>query len=161
MLGPIFTRELTTVPRKRSHYAARVAQLGLLTILGVTAWQASVGFTTEATLGEKVGDWVEIDLGRDRTVGEIDLVAQPGTFWRKFDVMVYATGQRPEEALRWAREVDGDWTSRNRREVVSPTRVSVPYRGAALRFRYLRIVNRSGGPGRLAEIKVIPATAAP
>ena len=52
MLGPIFMRELTTVPRKRSHYASRVAQLGLLTILGVTAWQASVGFTTEATLGE-------------------------------------------------------------------------------------------------------------
>ena len=52
MLGPIFTRELTTVPRKRSHYAARVAQLGLLTILGITAWQASVGFTSEATLGE-------------------------------------------------------------------------------------------------------------
>ncbi|MFO0936239.1 MAG: ABC transporter permease subunit [Gemmataceae bacterium] len=52
MLGPIFTRELTTVPRKQSHYASRVAQLGLLTILGITAWQASVGFTTEATLGE-------------------------------------------------------------------------------------------------------------
>jgi ABC-type Na+ efflux pump permease subunit len=52
VLGPIFTRELTTVPRKRSHYAARVAQLALLTILGVTAWQAAVGFTSEATLGE-------------------------------------------------------------------------------------------------------------
>jgi ABC-type Na+ efflux pump permease subunit len=52
VLGPIFTRELTTVPRKKSHYAARCAQLGLLTILGITAWQAAVGFTTEATLGE-------------------------------------------------------------------------------------------------------------
>lgn len=52
MLGPIFTRELTTVPRKRSHFATRCAQIGLLTILGITAWQASIGFTNEATLGD-------------------------------------------------------------------------------------------------------------
>ncbi|MGL6076610.1 MAG: ABC transporter permease subunit [Fimbriiglobus sp.] len=52
MLGPIFTRELTTVPRRASHYSARTAILGLLGILGVTAWQATVGFTREATLGE-------------------------------------------------------------------------------------------------------------
>lgn len=52
MLGPIFARELTTVPRRKSHYSTRVAQLGLLTILGITAWQAAVGFTNNATLGE-------------------------------------------------------------------------------------------------------------
>ncbi|HEY2785268.1 MAG TPA: ABC transporter permease subunit [Fimbriiglobus sp.] len=52
MLGPIFTRELVTVPRRKSHFGVRVAQLGLLTILGVTAWQAMVGFDRDATLGE-------------------------------------------------------------------------------------------------------------
>ena len=52
MLGPIFTRELTTVPRRGSHYGARVALLALLTILGITAWQATVGFARDATLGE-------------------------------------------------------------------------------------------------------------
>ena len=45
-------RELVTVPRRGSHYAARVALLALLTILGITAWQASVGFARDATLGE-------------------------------------------------------------------------------------------------------------
>ncbi|HVK17994.1 MAG TPA: ABC transporter permease subunit [Fimbriiglobus sp.] len=52
MLGPIFTRELVTVPRRASHYASRAALLGLIGVLGATAWQATVGFTREATLGE-------------------------------------------------------------------------------------------------------------
>ena len=45
-------RELVTVPRKGSHYAARVALLGLVGVIGATAWQATVGFTRDATLGE-------------------------------------------------------------------------------------------------------------
>ena len=52
MLGPIFMRELVTVPRRASHYASRAALLGLIGVLGATAWQATVGFTHEATLGE-------------------------------------------------------------------------------------------------------------
>ena len=52
MLGPIFTRELVTVPRRSGHYAARTAMIGLLGILGITTWQATVGFAREATLGE-------------------------------------------------------------------------------------------------------------
>lgn len=52
MLGPIFARELTTVPRKKSHYASRAALVGLLLVLGVTVWQAMVGFDRDAGLGE-------------------------------------------------------------------------------------------------------------
>ncbi|QJW99788.1 ABC transporter permease subunit [Frigoriglobus tundricola] len=52
MLGPIFTRELVTVPRRSGHYAARAAMIGLLGILGITTWQATVGFSRDATLGE-------------------------------------------------------------------------------------------------------------
>ncbi len=52
MLGPIFARELVTVPRRGSHYATRAALLGLIGVLGATAWQATVGFTRDATLGE-------------------------------------------------------------------------------------------------------------
>jgi ABC-type Na+ efflux pump permease subunit len=52
VLGPIFTRELVTVPRRRGHYPARVALIGLLLVLGVTLWQASVGFGRTATIGE-------------------------------------------------------------------------------------------------------------
>ena len=52
MLGPIFTRELVTVPRRSGHFPARAALVGLLGILGITTWQATVGFARDATLGE-------------------------------------------------------------------------------------------------------------
>lgn len=52
VLGPIFHREVVTVPRRSGHYASRVTMIGLLVVLGVTTWQASIGFTREASLGE-------------------------------------------------------------------------------------------------------------
>jgi ABC-type transport system involved in multi-copper enzyme maturation permease subunit len=52
VLGPIFNREFLTVPRRDRHHTARVAVLGLLWVIGVTAWQATVGFTKDAALGE-------------------------------------------------------------------------------------------------------------
>ncbi len=52
MLGPIFMRELVTVPRRNGHYPGRAAVIGLLMILGITTWQATVGFTRDATIGE-------------------------------------------------------------------------------------------------------------
>lgn len=52
MLGPIFTRELVTVPRRSGHYPSRAAVVGLLAILGITTWQATIGFARDATLGE-------------------------------------------------------------------------------------------------------------
>ena len=55
MLGPIFMRELVTVPRRRGHYAARAALVGLIGILGITTWQATIGFSHDATLGETAG----------------------------------------------------------------------------------------------------------
>jgi ABC-type Na+ efflux pump permease subunit len=52
MLGPIFARECQTVPRRGAHYLARTASLGLLWVIGLTAWQAAVGWHHTATLGE-------------------------------------------------------------------------------------------------------------
>ncbi len=52
VLGPIFYREVVTVPRRDSHYLARFGILMLLWVLGLTAWQATVGFDRNPTLGE-------------------------------------------------------------------------------------------------------------
>lgn len=52
MLGPIFSRELVTVPRRGGHFPTRAALVGLIAILGITTWQATVGFSRDATLGE-------------------------------------------------------------------------------------------------------------
>jgi ABC-type transport system involved in multi-copper enzyme maturation permease subunit len=52
MLGPIFAREALTLPRRARHYAWRTVYFGLLWILGLTAWQAAVGWDRIATLGD-------------------------------------------------------------------------------------------------------------
>jgi ABC-type transport system involved in multi-copper enzyme maturation permease subunit len=52
LLGPIFNREWLTLPRRSQHYVLRSAYLGLLWVLGVTAWQVIVGWNTTATLGD-------------------------------------------------------------------------------------------------------------
>src|SRR5262245_22455972 len=52
MLGPIFLRELLTVPRRGSHYATRAAYLGSLWGVPVTPWLAVLGWVRPATLGE-------------------------------------------------------------------------------------------------------------
>ncbi|MGV3617767.1 MAG: hypothetical protein ACO1SV_20775 [Fimbriimonas sp.] len=116
---------------------------------------------TEATLSGKVGDWVEIDLGRDRTIAEIDLLVRPGKFWSKFDILAYATGQTPNETVVWAKEVDFAWTADNRHDPVPNATgvVNVSYRGQPRRFRYIRLVNKGGGPGELGEVRAIPVVA--
>jgi ABC-type transport system involved in multi-copper enzyme maturation permease subunit len=52
MLGPIFAREALTLPRRPRHYVMRTVYLGLLWILGLTAWQAAVGWDRPVTLGD-------------------------------------------------------------------------------------------------------------
>jgi ABC-type transport system involved in multi-copper enzyme maturation permease subunit len=52
VLGPIFSRELMTVPRSPGHYVTRAAYLGSLWVIAVTAWLAILGYTGQATLGE-------------------------------------------------------------------------------------------------------------
>ena len=52
LLGPIFIREWLTMPRRPRHYMVRAAYLGVMWILGVTAWQVIVGWNRTATLGD-------------------------------------------------------------------------------------------------------------
>src|SRR5215470_12421937 len=52
MLGPIFAREALTLPRRARHYVMRTVYLGLLWILGLTAWQAVVTWDRPVTLGD-------------------------------------------------------------------------------------------------------------
>ncbi len=52
MLGPIFNREFLTVPRRWRHYLGAAPYLGMLWIIGLTAWLATVGWSRWPTLGE-------------------------------------------------------------------------------------------------------------
>ena len=51
------------------------------------------------SLGTKIGDWIEVDLGRDRTLADIRISAPADRFWQSFDVLLYGTGQRPQLAV--------------------------------------------------------------
>ncbi|MEZ0327942.1 MAG: CARDB domain-containing protein [Fimbriimonas sp.] len=111
---------------------------------------------TAVKLGPKKGDWIEVDLGRDRTIAEIDVLAAAPEMWPRFDVLVYGTGQKLVDATVWAREQDWNWTATNRRELVSGV-PSVAYRGQPLRVRYIRLVNKLDQPGQIGGIRILPA----
>ena len=51
IIGPIFTRELVTSPRRVRHYLSRSAYVGILFIIMWTAWQALVGLAGVRTVG--------------------------------------------------------------------------------------------------------------
>jgi ABC-type transport system involved in multi-copper enzyme maturation permease subunit len=52
LLGPIFAREWLTVPRRANHYVVRSAYLGFLWVLGLTVWQAIIGWDRATTMGD-------------------------------------------------------------------------------------------------------------
>lgn len=100
------------------------------------------------------GDYVDFDLGRDRQIGELRLFGLEG-FWDAFEVRVYGTGDKPEAARLWARELDGPWSARNRIDLVEGS-ASVAYRGRAQRFRFIRLVNkgRAKPEATLTEVRI-------
>lgn len=100
------------------------------------------------------GAWVEVDLGRDRPLGEVALKLRDRKAWGRFDVVVYATGQRPAEAQRWATEMDAKWALARRSRTEDDVSELV-YRGRGIRGRFIRIVSLEPGPPmNLAEIEV-------
>src|SRR5581483_7665524 len=52
MLGPIFTREWLTLPRRARHYLWRTVSLSVMWVLALTTWQAIIGWEHRATLGD-------------------------------------------------------------------------------------------------------------
>ncbi len=113
--------------------------------------------SSPVALGGKMSDWLEIDLGRDRVVGELQLIGGSDPFWESFDIYVYATGQTPEQGMLWSREKAWSWSIANASTPLSGGARSVAYRGVAQRFRYIRIVNRSSmTKASLFEIRAYP-----
>lgn len=112
--------------------------------------------TTSVMLGSNPGDWLEIDLGRDRTLAEMSLSARPEGFWKSFEIVVYGTGQKVTEGFVFARETDWEYACRNRNQGDEKMPM-VSYRGVPVRVRFVRIISKSGGVANLADLKVTPA----
>lgn len=126
----------------------------------IDSLRALVDGKTDASyeLGGSEGDWLEIDIGRDRPIGEIRFLfyGDPNNMWDQFDILVYSTGQRPNEARLYSRELNWKQTLPTRRDIdpkdfeVS----SVAYRAQPMFVRFIRIVNKSNRGGRLAEVEI-------
>jgi hypothetical protein len=109
------------------------------------------------------GNWVEIDIGRDRPIGEIKLImtGDPNAFWKKFDILLYSTGQTVASAQLYASEADWRGAVAQHRDFDDAGVLSVAYRGKPKTARFVRIVNKSGEPGKLAGIEIRETEVAP
>jgi hypothetical protein len=98
---------------------------------------------------EEGTNWLEIDLGRDRVVGEIELVF--ALVPQGIRIASYGTSQPPTSAGVWV-EDRGLWFRHQGGRVV--------YRGASTLMRYIRIAGLGKGTAGLAEVLVRPLRAA-
>lgn len=101
------------------------------------------------------GSWIDLDLGRDRQIGEVRLVLQDGALWPDFEIGIYQTGETDADAFPFAREISARWTFRNRYEVVGDGR-GLGYTGMPVRGRFIRITAKKAFAGdvRIGEIEV-------
>lgn len=94
------------------------------------------------------GGWIEIDLGRERQVGQIELEFE-GPAWRSFSIAFYGTSQSPANAQNWIQE---------RESSLRLVGGKATYRGSLSLMRYIRILPLSGGSAKLREVAVRAGT---
>ena len=97
------------------------------------------------------GGWIEIDLGRDRLIGGIDLHVVGNSIPNRFDVRFVSTGQRTSEGRIWFREL----AAQSRLGDPGGTSV-VSIRSRASRARNIRLEFPEGGKVQLAMVRVLP-----
>lgn len=113
----------------------------------------------ETTLQVPAGEagWIEVDLGRDRPIGEVRIDVKGDAYFAAAEVRVYATGQRPAEARLYWKDGDGAFTLKARSEPIPAQDGirSVPMRGAGTVARFVRVLFApSPRPVTIAEIRV-------
>ncbi|GIV01399.1 MAG: hypothetical protein KatS3mg015_0229 [Fimbriimonadales bacterium] len=103
-------------------------------------------------------EWIEIDIGRDRPIGEIVLLTNGDhdAVWSQFEILVYSTGQRLEQARTFAVEIDWQRTVRFQRDVdpAHPSVWRVAYRALPQTVRFIRLVRKKGTSIRLSGIEI-------
>jgi len=113
-------------------------------------YELTDGATDKGLSLAKAGDWAEIDLGRDRLFGAVDLsfVGQVPT--GQLDIYVRETAEEQEERRIFARTKDIKWAV-NALAKDSTLRLF----GVPSQARYIRIVWRGKEPISLSEVRLI------
>lgn len=116
-------------------------------------------FDKAATLPNVAGAWIDFDLGKDQTVTEVDVIPRDGeSFWKRFDIVTYFTGQTVTQASKFGHEVDFAWNYKVRPNFDMGNEAYLAYRGNGRAVRNIRIVCKE--PGAKAtpfEIRVYAA----
>jgi hypothetical protein len=102
-------------------------------------------------------EWIEIDLGRDRVIGEIDLSFMTEVY-PNLEIFGYGTSQNANAAIRWVGLSNLSQLA-NFYGTPEGTNVSIPIVHAAMQMRYVRIINRGDQTAKIGDIKVIPIKA--
>ncbi|HOM71627.1 MAG TPA: CARDB domain-containing protein [Armatimonadota bacterium] len=112
--------------------------------------------------GNKAGDWIQIDLGREIDVAEIRMIqnGRAGDFWQQFRI---DTALSPDEFEKlppfdraFAVEPSWGWTVGHKRDI-DPSNFeihTVYYRNKPKKARYIRITNLKDWGGTMSEIEV-------
>jgi len=105
--------------------------------------------STSVQISGEGATWIEIDLQKDRTIGEIVLNSSGGNLPEKFRISTYQTGQRIDSARPWATEIAGRWMIANR-----GSGDEIAYHGPARLVRFIRIDFLPGRAGQINDVKV-------
>lgn len=97
--------------------------------------------------------WIDLDLGRDRQIGQIQLVFD-GPVWKQFRIVTYKTAQSVNDAMVWSEEANGPANPDSAKTDDGKTVLS--YSGRSVRSRFVRIVPLSRDAVKLVEVRVIP-----
>jgi hypothetical protein len=112
---------------------------------------------TTFTWNQKAKGVIEIDLQKDRLIGELSVeVPNDGAIWPKFRVLSYQTGSPSNRATPWLAEVDGTWMLANRGDVTDNGRI-IRYRGPIIQARYIKLeIPATTIECKISEIRVHP-----
>jgi hypothetical protein len=111
------------------------------------------GETSLALADEPDPYWIDIDLGRDLQIGQVQLVFE-GPVWKQFRILTYKTAQSADDAIMWAEEANGPASTSAEKTEDGKTVLS--YTTRSVRSRFVRIVPLTREPIKLSEIRVVP-----
>lgn len=120
---------------------------------------AEIGAIVDPASTESVsiapGGWIEIDLGRDRTFGGVELEYN-GSSFEAVEIYTFKTGQSPAEARAFFRDPQAGTTARLFGQAADGL-ITILYKSASVQSRYIRIINAGASAAKLKRIKVRPA----
>ncbi len=109
--------------------------------------------TSLAVANEEERYWIDLDLGRDRQIGQIQLVFE-GPVWKQFRILTYKTAQNVGDAQVWSEEANGPANSDATKTDDGKTVLS--YSSRSVRSRFIRIIPLSREAVKLSEVRAIP-----